>query len=204
MAATSPEMGGVGGLWLKKKEILKKVSQKLSLSRAAMFVYSTFLPCAFDSDTPGDDMMEKRKVFEMALSTADAMFQNLDSSEISLTYVSHYFDSDPTNLVQNFRKDGKKPSAYIADTTTANAQWGWSATSGQVDNWVYEKANTTLIKDEEMLNKLMNMNPNSFRKLLQTFLEANGRGYWDSFEENIEKLKQLYSEVEDKIEEIDR
>lgn len=77
---------------------------------------------AFDSDAPGAGMMEKRKVFEMALSTADATFQNLDSSEISLTDVSHYFDSDPTNLVQNLRKDKKKPSAYIADTTTANAQ----------------------------------------------------------------------------------
>ncbi len=36
--------------------------------------------------------------------------------------VSHYFDSDPTNLVSQLRGDGKKPSAYIADTTTANAQ----------------------------------------------------------------------------------
>lgn len=77
---------------------------------------------AFDCDAPGVGMAENRKVFEMALSTADATFQNLDSSEISLTDVSHYFDSDPTNLVQNLRKDGKKPSAYIADTTTANAQ----------------------------------------------------------------------------------
>ena len=202
---------------------------------------------AFDSDTPGAGMSEKRKVFEMALSTAEATFQNLDSSEISLTDVSHYFDSDPTNLVGSLRKDGKKPNAYIADTTTANAQvrtlsetvrldartkllnpkWyegmlssgyegvreiekrltntvGWSATSGQVDNWVYEEANTTFIKDEEMLNRLMNTNPNSFRKLVQTFLEANGRGYWETTEDNIEKLRQLYSEVEDKIEGIDR
>nr|CAA51664.1 protoporphyrin IX:Mg Chelatase [Antirrhinum majus] len=202
---------------------------------------------AFDSDAPGVGMTEKRKIFEMALSTADATFQNLDSSEISLTDVSHYFDSDPTNLVQNLRKDGKKPSAYIADTTTANSQvrtlsetvrldartkllnpkWyegmlssgyegvreiekrltntvGWSATSGQVDNWVYEEANTTFIEDEQMLNRLMNTNPNSFRKLLQTFLEANGRGYWETSAENIERLRQLYSEVEDKIEGIDR
>ncbi|GFP92226.1 magnesium-chelatase subunit chlh chloroplastic [Phtheirospermum japonicum] len=202
---------------------------------------------AFDCDSPGVGMAENRQIFEMALSTAEATFQNLDSSEISLTDVSHYFDSDPTNLVQNLRKDGKKPSAYIADTTTANAQvrtlsetvrldartkllnpkWyegmlssgyegvreiekrltntvGWSATSGQVDNWVYEEANTTYIQDEEMLNRLMSTNPNSFRKLLQTFLEANGRGYWETSEENIERLRQLYSEVEDKIEGIDR
>jgi magnesium chelatase subunit H len=77
---------------------------------------------AFDSDTPGAGMSEKRKIFEAALATADATFQNLDSSEISLTDVSHYFDSDPTKLVQSLRKDKKKPNAYIADTTTANAQ----------------------------------------------------------------------------------
>lgn len=202
---------------------------------------------AFDSDAPGAGMMEKRKVFEMALATADATFQNLDSSEISLTDVSHYFDSDPTNLVQSLRKDGWKPSAYIADTTTANAQvrtlaetvrldartkllnpkWyegmmssgyegvreiekrltntvGWSATSGQVDNWVYEEANTTFIEDEQMRKRLMQTNPNSFRKLVQTFLEASGRGYWETSEENLERLRQLYSEVEDKIEGIER
>jgi hypothetical protein len=51
-------------------------------------------------------------------------FQNLDSSEISLTDVSHYFDSDPTKLVAGLRGDGRTPSAFIADTTTANAQVG--------------------------------------------------------------------------------
>ncbi|CAN6227395.1 unnamed protein product [Urochloa humidicola] len=202
---------------------------------------------AFDSDAPGAGMKEKRKAFELALATADATFQNLDSSEISLTDVSHYFDSDPTKLVQGLRKDGRAPSSYIADTTTANAQvrtlsetvrldartkllnpkWyegmmksgyegvreiekrltntvGWSATSGQVDNWVYEEANSTFIEDEAMRKRLMDTNPNSFRKLVQTFLEANGRGYWETSEENLEKLRELYSEVEDKIEGIDR
>ena len=58
------------------------------------------------------------------MKTVDVTFQNLDSSEISLTDVSHYFDSDPTKLVSGLRKDGKLPSAYIADTTTANGQVG--------------------------------------------------------------------------------
>ncbi len=56
------------------------------------------------------------------MKTVDVTFQNLDSSEISLTDVSHYFDSDPTKLVSGLRDDGRMPSAYIADTTTANAQ----------------------------------------------------------------------------------
>ncbi len=197
---------------------------------------------AFDSDNPGV-MNDNRQVFEAALKTADATFQNLDSSEISLTDVSHYFDSDPTKIVANLREDGKKPGAYIADTTTANAQvrtlsetvrldartkllnpkWyegmlshgyegvrelskrlvntmGWSATADAVDNWVYEDVNTTFIEDEEMCKRLMNLNPNSFRKMVGTLLEVNGRGYWETSAENLDRLQELYQEVEDRIE----
>ena len=80
---------------------------------------------------------------------------------------------------------------------------GWSATSGQVDNWVYEDANDVYMKDEEMQKRLMETNPNSFRKMVANFLEANGRGYWETSEENIDRLRQLYMEVEDKIEGVD-
>ncbi len=64
------------------------------------------------------------QVFVAAMKTVDVTFQNLDSSEISLTDVSHYFDSDPTKLVKGLRTDGNAPAAFIADTTTANAQVG--------------------------------------------------------------------------------
>merc|ERR1712146_366523 len=77
---------------------------------------------------------------------------------------------------------------------------GWSATSGQVDNWVYEDTNATYMEDEEMRNRLMETNPSSFRKMVATMLEANGRGYWDTSEENLERLRNLYQEIEDKIE----
>merc|ERR1719232_164376 len=198
---------------------------------------------AFDSDTPGAGMAESKDIFEKALKTVDVTFQNLDSSEISLTDVSHYFDSDPTNLVQGLREDGKKPASFIADTTTANAQvrslsetvrldartkllnpkfyegmlasgyegtreitkrlrntMGWSATAGEVDNFVYEDANDTFIKDEAMQKRLLETNPNAFRDMVTTFLEANGRGYWDTDEENVDRLQELYQEVEDRIE----
>ncbi len=200
---------------------------------------------AFSSDNPGT-MEQSRELFESALKTAEVTFQNLDSSEISLTDVSHYYDSDPTKIVARLRDDGKMPSSYMADTTTANAQirtlsetvrldartkllnpkWyegmlshgyegvrelskrlvntmGWSATAGAVDNWVYEDTNTTFFKDPEMCKRLINMNPNSFRKMVTTLLEANGRGYWETSEENLERLRQLYQEVEDRIEGID-
>ncbi|CAK0834676.1 unnamed protein product [Prorocentrum cordatum] len=76
---------------------------------------------ALSSDAPGE-LTESTDLFKSALSKVDVTFQNLDSSEISLTDVSHYFDNDPTKVVGSLRKDGKKPGAFIADTTTANAQ----------------------------------------------------------------------------------
>lgn len=200
---------------------------------------------AFNSDNPGI-MDHSRDIFEKTLKTAEMTFQNLDSSEISLTDVSHYYDSDPTKVVASLRDDGKMPAAYMADTTTANAQvrtlsetvrldsrtkllnpkWyegmlshgyegvrelskrlvntvGWSATSGAVDNWIYEDANETFMKDEEMQKRLLNLNPHSFRKMVTTLLEANGRGYWETSEENLDKLRELYQEVEDRIEGIE-
>merc|ERR1719197_659184 len=76
---------------------------------------------AFNADKPG--MMEQQQdLFRAALSTVDVTFQNLDSSEISISDVSHYYDSDPTKVVQSLRTDGRKPNAMMADTTTANAQ----------------------------------------------------------------------------------
>jgi hypothetical protein len=48
---------------------------------------------AFNSDRPGAGGEEARDIFERSMKTVEVTFQNLDSSEISLTDVSHYFDS---------------------------------------------------------------------------------------------------------------
>lgn len=200
---------------------------------------------ALSSDNPGE-LTEASNLFKSALGKVDLTFQNLDSSEISLTDVSHYFDNDPTKVVQNLRKDGKKPTAFIADTTTANAQvrtlsaqvrldsrtkllnpkfyeaalkggyegvreiskrmrytFGWSTTAGAVDNFVYEDSNETYIADEEIRKKMMDKNPEALREMVTTFLEANSKGHWDTSEENLERLREVYEECEDRIEGVD-
>lgn len=40
----------------------------------------------------------------------------------------------------------------------------------------------------------------TFCPQVATFLEANGRGYWEASDEVIDRLRQLYTDVEDKIE----
>jgi len=46
----------------------------------------------------------------------------------------------------------------------------------------------------------MNLNPNSFRKMVTTLLEVNGRGYWETDDQNLDLLRELYREVEERIE----
>jgi magnesium chelatase subunit H len=43
----------------------------------------------------------------------------------------------------------------------------------------------------------------SFRKVVSTLLEVNGRGYWETSESNLQLLRELYQEVEDRIEGIE-
>ena len=47
---------------------------------------------------------------------------------------------------------------------------GWSATAGEVDNFVFEDANDTFINDPEMQARLLDTNPNAFRDMVTTFL----------------------------------
>jgi len=200
---------------------------------------------ALSSDNPGE-LAEASDLFKSALTKVDLTFQNLDSSEISLTDVSHYFDSDPTKVVGSLRKDGKKPTSFIADTTTANAQvrslsaqirldsrtkllnpkfyeaalkggyegvreiskrmrytFGWSTTAGAVDNFVYEDANETYIADENIRKKMLEKNPDALRDMVGTFLEAAAKGYWETSDENLNRLQDVYQECEDQIEGVD-
>jgi magnesium chelatase subunit H len=69
-----------------------------------------------------------------------------------------------------------------------------------VDNFVYEEANDTFINDPEMRKRLMELNPHSFRRIVGTLLEVNGRGYWETSDENIAQLQEIYQEIEDRIE----
>ena len=64
----------------------------------------------------------------------------------------------------------------------------WSATAGEVENFVCEDANDVFIKDPEVQKRLLNTNPSAFRDMVTTLLEANGRSYWDTTEGDIKRL----------------
>ena len=171
---------------------------------------------AFNCDNPG--MMEQsRGLLESSLKTADVTFQTLASSEISLTDVADTTTANAqvrslsetvrldarTKLLNPKWYEGMLSNGYEGVRELSNRlvnTMGWSATADAVDNWVYEDTNDTFINDPEMCQRLMDLNPNSFRRMVTTLLEVNGRGYWETSDENIERLQELYEEVENRIE----
>jgi magnesium chelatase subunit H len=49
----------------------------------------------------------------------------------------------------------------------------------------------------------MNLNPHPFRNVVSTVIEPNGRGNRETSEENLDLLRDLYQEVENRIEGIE-
>jgi len=70
---------------------------------------------AFNYERPG--LMEFRgDLFQEVLKYCDVTVQNVDLSEIiSVTDVPHYYDSDPTKVIQSLREDKKKPLSLWAN-----------------------------------------------------------------------------------------
>ena len=77
---------------------------------------------------------------------------------------------------------------------------GWSATTGQVAPWVYEKLTETLMLDPAMRERLAALNPTASAKVASRLLEAHERHYWQPDETIIEALRRAGEELEDRLE----
>ncbi|HZT57981.1 MAG TPA: cobaltochelatase subunit CobN [Pyrinomonadaceae bacterium] len=186
---------------------------------------------------------EARGALARALSRVEATYQNIDSFEIGITDVDHYFEylGGVSNAVESHAR--VRPAIYLSDSLsrearvrsveemvrletrakTLNPKWyegmlshgfrgvaeieshvtntfGWSATTGAVDDWVYTEVARTFVLDAEMLERLSRLNPHSARSLVARLLEAEGRGFWDADAGVIEKLRDAFSDLEDRIE----
>lgn len=77
---------------------------------------------------------------------------------------------------------------------------GWSATTGEVDSWVYDKIAQTYMLDPEMRARLTALNPTSAAKVASRLIEANERKYWDADEATLDALRRASEDIEDHIE----
>jgi magnesium chelatase subunit H len=77
---------------------------------------------------------------------------------------------------------------------------GWSATTGEVQPWVYQQITQTFILDPEMRARLAKLNPTASAKVANRLLEASERKYWQPDEKMLAALRSAGEELEDRLE----
>ena len=77
---------------------------------------------------------------------------------------------------------------------------GWSATTGQVAPWVYQKLSETFVLDAEMRERLAALNPTASTKIANRLIEAHERNYWSPDAATLEALRRAGEELEDRLE----
>ncbi len=77
---------------------------------------------------------------------------------------------------------------------------GWSATTGQVQPWVYQQLSETFMLDPQMRDRLAQLNPTASARVANRLLEASDRNYWQPDAATLEALRQASEELEDRLE----
>jgi magnesium chelatase subunit H len=183
-------------------------------------------------------------LLQQALADVDLAYQNLESVELGVTTVDHYFDTlgGIARAVKR-AKGGADAAVYIGDQTRGAAKvrtlkdqvaletrarslnpkfyegllqhgaegvrqieaqvtntLGWSATTGQVDPWVYQRISETFVLDDEMRERLAELNPTASSRMANRLLEASDRNYWEPDAETLAALQDAADALEDRME----
>ncbi|MEQ7874385.1 cobaltochelatase subunit CobN [Sphingomonas sp. ASV193] len=77
---------------------------------------------------------------------------------------------------------------------------GWSATTGQVAPWVYQRISETFVLDAEMRARLAALNPVSSARVASRLLEACERDLWRPDAATLAALKLASEDLEDRLE----
>lgn len=80
------------------------------------------------------------------------------------------------------------------------AMVGWGATVDFREDWAWDQAAETYAFDPEMAATLRKSNPQAFSNVLKRMLEAAGRGMWKADASTVEKLQEMYRELDDQLE----
>ncbi|MFN3144309.1 MAG: magnesium chelatase subunit H [Paracoccaceae bacterium] len=190
--------------------------------------------------------VKQSALLQQALKDVDLAYQNLESVELGVTTVDHYFDTLGGISRAVKRAKGVEAPVYIGDQTrgagkvrtlkdqialetrsrSLNPKWfesllkhghegvrqieasvtntlGWSATTGEVEPWVYQRISETFVLDEAMRRRLAELNPEASVRMANRLLEASDRNYWQPDAETLAALQGAADELEDRLEGID-
>jgi len=77
---------------------------------------------------------------------------------------------------------------------------GWSATTEQVEPWVYQKISETFVLDAEMRERMAALNPKASSRLANRLIEAHERKFWTPDAATLDALRKAGDELEDRLE----
>ncbi|WP_010162316.1 magnesium chelatase subunit H [Sphingomonas sp. PAMC 26617] len=77
---------------------------------------------------------------------------------------------------------------------------GWSATTGEVDPWVYQRISETYVLDAAMRERIAALNPKASARVANRLIEASERHYWSPDAATLAALHAASDELEDRLE----
>ncbi|PWR75711.1 cobaltochelatase subunit CobN [Methanospirillum stamsii] len=101
--------------------------------------------------------------------------------------------------------EGLKPHGFRGVQEVMNTieyTFGWDVTSDAVDDWEYQAATEHFLFNEENRKWIEENNPYALHSIAGRLLEANQRGFWDTDDETIRRLQEIYLESENFFEQM--
>jgi len=77
---------------------------------------------------------------------------------------------------------------------------GWSATTGEVSPWVYQRISETYVLDAAMRERLASLNPKASARVANRLIEASDRQFWSPDAATLAALHAASDELEDRLE----
>lgn len=100
--------------------------------------------------------------------------------------------------IEGMKRHGYKGAGDIS--RQVGTVYGWEATTGEVDDRIFDDITRTFVLDAEMRQFFEDENPWALEEIGRRLLEAHERGLWDADPEVLEGLRAAYLEMEGWIE----
>ena len=117
--------------------------------------------------------------------------------ELALVYRSKVLNP---KFVEGLKRHGYRGVSEIANLTEYT--FGWDATSDVVDDWMYQKLTERYLFDDDTREWMEDENPHAMMDIMDRLFEAIDRGMWDADGETVDRLKEIYLELEGRVEEV--
>ena len=102
--------------------------------------------------------------------------------------------------IEGMKQHGYKGAGDIMKKITR--LYGWEASTKEVDDWIFDEVTATFVSDPEMRQFFKDNNPYALEEIARRLLEANSRGLWNTDENTLQDLQNVYLDLESSLEDL--